>query len=270
MIPETGLEETGPAAEISIERIVPNPYQPRRIFDEAKLEELSRSIALHGVLQPVLVRSRGYLYELIAGERRLQAATRAGLKSIPAIVKSLNDPEMLEVALIENIQREDINALEAALAFRRLSDEFGMTQEDISVRVGKSRTAIANTLRLLQLPTEIQDSIAQGQITEGHARALLSMADPLRQRNLWQRIIRDGLSVRDAEKAAKEQKATNVSRETLPKERPDPNIAAIEAQLRDALGTRVTIRTGKSKGMIEIEFYTDEDLERIVSSLIHF
>jgi len=262
------LDEPGPPTEISLERIVPNPYQPRRSFDEAKLEELTRSIALHGVLQPVIVRPKGYLYELVAGERRLQAAMRANLQTIPAIVKSLNDTQILEIALIENLQREDINALESAMAFRRLIDEFGLTQEDISLRVGKSRAAIANTLRLLQLPPDIQNSLAEGQITEGHARAILSTPDPDGQHHLWQRILREGLSVREAERAAKDPRPANVSRETSPRHRSDPNTGAVEAQLRDALGTRVVLHMGKTKGVIEIEFYSEEDLERIVARIL--
>jgi ParB family chromosome partitioning protein len=191
--------------EIPIAQIHPNPYQPRRVFDEDSLRELADSIRQVGVLQPIIVRQDSVdEYTLIAGERRLRAAQMVGLQSIPAIVRTPSEQQMLEMALIENLQREDINPIDAALAYKHLMDEFGLTQEQVAIRVGKSVPAISNTLRLLQLPDYIQDSIRSGLISEGHGRALLMVRDPVQQRQLWQQITADGLSVRATELRARE------------------------------------------------------------------
>lgn len=264
--------------EISIETITFNPYQPRKSIDDEKFQELVRSVRLHGIIQPIVVRASGEgAFELVAGERRLRAATAAGLSRVPAVIKDFTNEQSLEVALIENLQREDIGPIEAAIAYKRLADEFSLTQDEIAFRLGKSRSGIANTLRLLNLPEEIQQSVFEKKLTEGHARALLSISDTEKQRELWQRAIELQLSVRELERLCREAAAetsSNVSRETflttkntqpsLPK---DPNLVHVEDELRQLFGTKVAINIGKDRGRIEIEFYTDDDLNRILGLL---
>lgn len=251
--------------EIPIEAVTPNPFQPRREFDVVALEELAVSIRRHGVLQPVVVRAVGDGYQLVAGERRLRAARAAGLTALPARVSAYSDAQMLEIALVENLQREDISALEAAEAYRLLSDRFGLTQEQIARRVGKSRSAVANTMRLLSLPPFIQQSLRAAEITEGHARALLSVGDREQQKKLWERVVLAGASVREAEQLAREPQpnAPSPPVRSTPAARSDANLVAIEAALRQALGTRVVITPGKKGGTLTIEYYGNEDLERI-------
>lgn len=274
LIPGAAREEH-PQFDIPIGDIVANPYQPRKIFNDDRFQELVRSVRLHGILQPVVVRARSEGgYELVAGERRFRAATAVGLARIPALVKEYTDEQSLEVALIENLQREDIGPLEAAIAYKRLVDEFQLTQEEIAVRLGKSRPSIANTLRLLNLPDEIRNSLAAEEISEGHARALLSVTDPDHRLVIWRQVVSGGLTVRDTEKLCKEPVAStdNVSRETSPQpKRPeaprDPNILDIEDQLRKLFGTRVSISMNKDRGKIDIEFYNEDDLTRILALL---
>jgi ParB family chromosome partitioning protein len=257
---------------IDIRSIRLNPRQPRRTFDKDKLDELADSIRVHGIIEPVIVRPTGEgTYELVAGERRFRASIQAGLNKIPAVVRVLDDRQSLEMALIENIQREDIKPMECAEAYRRLMDEFGLTQEQIAERVGKDRSTIANTLRLLNLPPQILESLDKGEITEGHARALLSVNDPETQLEIWRKVIAEGLSVRETErlsrtsKTSKTSKTPNVSRATNRQRHNDPYIADVEDKLRRFLGTKVSIiRTDDSRGRIEIEFYDDEDLMRIL------
>lgn len=259
--------------DIPVDQIVFNPYQPRKSIDDEKFQDLVRSVRLHGILQPIVVRSNGdSTYELVAGERRLRAATAAGLSRIPATVKEYTNEQSLEVALIENLQREDIGPLEAALAYKRLIDEFNLSQDDVAFRIGKSRPSVTNTLRLLNLPDEIQKSLGNGQISEGHARTLLSVSEPDKQRAVWQRIVGEHLSVRDTERLCREKTAENVSRETLPAtkapvEELDPNMLDIQDQLRRLFGTRVSIHIGRDRGKIEIEFYNEDDLNRILGLL---
>ena len=257
--------------ELELDRISVNPYQPRESVDEGKLQELVESVRMHGVLQPIVVRSKGGGYELVAGERRLRAATAAGLKTIPAVVRVLTDEQSLEVALIENLQREDINPMDAAVAYRRLLEDFGLTQEDIAFGLSKSRPAIANTLRLLQLPEEIREHVKSGRISEGHARAILSVDGESRQLELCRKIILAGLSVREAERLAKQWSGktgssggpADVSRET-PSYRDDPNVADIEARLREIFGTKVTLAKYQDRGRIVIEFYSEDELDRLI------
>ena len=275
LIPGAGGREdhSGPR-EIPLERISFNPYQPRKGYDDEGLEDLVRSVRIHGILQPIVVRAKGENnYELVAGERRVRAASAAGLTRIPAVIKELTNQQSLEVALIENLQREDITPVEAALAYRRLVDDFGLSQEDIGFRLGKSRSAVANTLRLLNLPDEIRDSIARGEITEGHGRALLSVEDSQRQADIWREVIERGLSVRDTEQLCRQERddppaAPSVSRETSAPERDDPMIAHLEEQLRRRLGTKVSISKLSRGGRIEIEFYSEDDLDRIVTLIL--
>ena len=264
--------------EIPLTQIVANPYQPRSLFDPIKQEELVASIREHGILQPILLRRVGHeRYQLVAGERRFRATQAAGLASIPALVKDCTEREQLEMAVVENVQREDIGAMEAARAYRRMADEFGMTQETIAQRVGKSRTSITNTLGLLDLPEEVQDSIERGEISEGHARALKTIRDAPALLRIWQEVLKHGLSVRDAEKRAREVRlpAPPPSRDPQPSVSRagtalshDPNESYLLDQLQQALQTKVALkRNAGGGGRLEIEFYSEEDLERIVEAL---
>ena len=272
LIPGADREQRSSGTELEIARISFNPYQPRESLADEKMQELVDSIRVHGVLQPIVVRSKGNGdYELVAGERRLRAAKAAGLTQIPSIVRELTNEQSLEVALVENLQREDINAVDAALAYKRLTEEFGLTQEELAFELGKSRSGIANSMRLLTLPQEGRDCLRAGTISEGHARAILSVASEDEQLELCRRVVNTGLSVRETERLAKEwakgrrgeSGRENVSRETL-LARQDPNIIELEAQLRDILGTKVTIVKNKDRGRIQIEFYSDDDLDRIL------
>ncbi len=250
----------GTVQEIALEKIVPNPMQPRRQFDEKALESMAESVKSQGVLQPVLVRKKDDKFILIAGERRFRAAKLAGLKAVPAITLERKDEsEMLQMALVENIQREDLNPMEEAEAYRQLVDEAGLTQNQIATQVGKSRTAIANTLRLLNLPDKIKTFMREGKLTEGHARAILALDNDLARVRLAERIVAESLSVRTAEDSVKRVKR----RKLIPKKR-IPAMVDAENYLKQLLGTGVKISTGLKNGKIEIEFYGEEDLDRIL------
>ncbi len=257
--------------EIPISQIRANPFQPRQQFDEDSLRELADSIRQLGVIQPIIVRQEGAEdYVLIAGERRLRASQMAGLERIPAIVRSPSEQQMLEMALVENVQREDINPIDAALAYKRLMDEFGLTMEQVAQRVGKSVPAISNTIRLLQLPEYIVDSIKQGLISEGHGRALLMVKDAVQQRQLWQKITTDGLSVRATEQQARELRMEMNNPPRINPSAPQPSavppeIKALEYNLSAYLGTRVqVVQVAGGSGRIVIEFYSEEELGRIL------
>jgi len=257
--------------DLEIEKIRLNPNQPRKSFDHDKLDELAQSIIQNGIIEPIIVRPvNDGIYELVAGERRYRASVQAGLRRIPAICRELDDRKAMEIALIENIQREDINAVECAMAYRHLMDGYGLTQEQVADRVGKRRSTIANTLRLLNLPHDILVSLDKGDITEGHARALLSISDIKCQIEVWQQIMNRGMSVRDAEKIShksllKKDSDDNVSRETLSNKNLNPDLKDVEDKLRRFLGTKVSINQAKNKsGKIDIEFYDDDDLMRIL------
>ena len=251
-------------AEIEVDRVQANPQQPRSTFGEEGLEELAASIKQKGVVQPIIVRRVDGEFELIAGERRLRAARLAGLERIPAFITEVEDgSEALELALIENLQREDLNPLEQSEGFRRLANHYGLTQEQIAERVGKSRAAVANTLRLVNLPKAVQASLRAGQISAGHARAILSFDDRERQVLLWKRIMKEGLSVRKAEQLAK-RLTSPTAPAPAPKKRPS-HLTQIEERLRNLLGTHVRLQHKKGKGgTIEIEYYSDEDLDRLL------
>jgi ParB family chromosome partitioning protein len=271
LIPGAERETRGSGSEVEISRISTNPYQPRGQYDDEKLQELVDSVRVHGVLQPIVVRTKGGGdYELVAGERRLRAAKAAGLSRIPAVIRELTNEQSIEVALVENIQREDINAIDAAVAYKRLTDEFGLSQEDVAFGMGKSRSAIANTMRLLGLPESVKEELRSGRISEGHARAILSVEGESRQVEVCKRITDLAMSVREAERLARiwgDPTATraDVSRETIRTPLPeDPNLLEAEAQLRRIFGTKVTIVKNKDRGRIVIEFYTDDDLERLL------
>jgi ParB family chromosome partitioning protein len=255
--------------EIPLERLSANPFQPRAEFDAEKLEELAESIRLHGVLQPVVVRRLGDDYQIIAGERRWRAAQMAGLKAIPAVVRELDDAGMIQVALIENLQREDLNPIEEAAAYRKLMDEFDMTQEQLSATLGKSRSAIANGVRLLNLPDGVQEHVAQGRLSGGHARCLLAVSGTDLQLRLADEVIEKGLSVRQTEELVKKL-ARNVSRETMEitPRAPDPDVVAVMRRLGERLGTKVKITGSSGKGKLEIEYYSEDDLERIFEIIL--
>jgi ParB family chromosome partitioning protein len=262
------IPESAPAVqEVDIDLIVPNPHQPRSVFAPEALAELAESIKAHGVIQPLVVsrQPHGGVYQLIAGERRLLASRQAGLARVPVIVKEASPQALLELALVENLQREDLGPLEEAAAFKRLIDEFGLTQEAVAGRVGRSRSAVANTLRLLSLPEEIQASLAQGKITAGHARALLGIDDAAEQRRVWQRIIGASLTVRDAEALVNRSRPRTAAR-AAPRRVAD--VAAVEEKLRSALGTRVDLLKARRGGRLTIHFYSDEEFDALLDKLL--
>jgi ParB family chromosome partitioning protein len=267
LIPGGGAR-TANVEQVDIDLIAPNPRQPRTVFDSDALDELAESIREHGVIQPLIV-SRpeepgGAPYQLIAGERRLLASRRAGLEKVPVIVKEASPQGLLELALVENLQRQDLGPLEEAFAFRRLADEFALTQDAIATRVGRSRSAVANSLRLLTLSEELQASLARGEISPGHARALLGIEDPEERRRAWRRIVEGQLTVRDAEALAKQ--GMRAPRVAAPKRR-SADVAALEEQLRGSLGTRVDLTKGRKGGRIVIHYFSDEELESIIDRL---
>ena len=272
---ETDTAKSGAAAvdeevlSVRITEVVPNREQPRKRFDEEAIEKLAASIREHGIVTPLIVRKKGKYYELIAGERRWRAAKLAGLKKVPVLLRTFSEEQAAEIALIENIQRENLNAMEEALAFRRLQEEYNLKQEDIAKRVSRSRSAITNSLRLLKLEENVQTMLAEGTLSMGHARALLALENPEMQRVTAERVLEKDLSVRETEKLVRSllspKKAANPKTE-------DAQISAIyrdiEEQLRKSMGTRVSIQPIKGKkGKIEIEYYSDEDLERIIAQL---
>jgi ParB family chromosome partitioning protein len=249
--------------EVELDKIVPNEYQPRKVFNDEKLRELAASIKEQGVIQPVIVHRAGAGYQLIAGERRWRASRLAGLKTIPALVKEATKRELLEMALIENIQREDLNPLEAAEAYKRLLDEFKLTQEDLAKRVGKERSTVTNFLRILGLPKEIKQELATGALAMGHAKALLSLERVRDQMQAALMIVKKGLSVREAEALASRLK--NPPKEK--KARLSHELKSIEEKLRKALGTKVIITTKSKGGRIVVEYYSAEELERILEKI---
>jgi ParB family chromosome partitioning protein len=250
-------------AELELDKIVPNEYQPRKTFHDDALKELAASIKEHGVIQPIIVHRIGSNYGLIAGERRWRAARLAGLKTIPALVKEATKRELIEQALIENIQREDLNPLEAAEAYKRLQDEFKLTQEDLAKRVGKERSTVTNFLRLLGLPREVKQDVAAGKLSMGHAKALLSMERVRDQVQAAQMIVKKGLSVREAEVLA--QKHKHPIKEKKPKI--DHELKAVEDKLRKSLGTKVSITAKAKGGRIAIDYYSNEELDRILEKI---
>ncbi len=266
-----GAEDAAPqgaVSEIELSRISPNPYQPRRDISGPEFDDLVASVRRHGVIQPIIARRAGAGYELVAGERRWRAAQSAGLSSVPAVIRELSEREMLELALIENLRREDLNAIERATAYRRLSDEFGMTQEEISEVVGSSRPSIANTIRLLELPSEIQAAISRGRISEGHGRALLTIQDRAALLAAWKAVEERGLTVRETEELSKAS-ARNVSRETRkPSKSQDPELLDLARQISERYSTTATISKNGKTGSIQLSFYSETDLERVIDILM--
>ena len=259
--------DEGLIRDIPLHEIRPGRYQPRSEIGEEDIADLKASIQDRGLLQPVVVRPLEDGYELVAGERRWRAARSVGMQLIPAVVRHLTDQEALEIALLENLQREDLRPMDKARAYHRLSEEFGMTQEQIAARLRKSQASIANTLRLLQLPDEIQGSLEKGRITEGHARALLGLPQPQAIREVCRDVERRGLSVRQTEALVRRWSFPRGThrRPGLPA---DPNLLAVQEDLSKAFQTKVTIRPGRRRGQIEIEYYSPEDLDRLVTLLL--
>jgi ParB family chromosome partitioning protein len=250
--------------EIELAKVVPNPYQPRKQFKPEALQELADSIKEHGVIQPLVVTETPTGYELVVGERRFRASQLAGLVRVPAIVKkSLGDQTKLEVALIENIQRQELNPIEEAQAYDRLIKTFNLTQEQVAKKVGKSRPSITNTLRLLNLPAEIQRGVIEGRISEGHARAILGLTDPEKQLLMYKAIVEQGLNVRQVEAKVRELSV----RRQLDAAAPDPKLMALETELRGKLGTQVKIQRQGRGGKITIEFFSDEELDEIIHKM---
>jgi len=259
--------ESTAVREIPIDDITPNPYQPRQRLDAESLQELAQSIIEHGLIQPLIVTyaEEEGKYQLIAGERRWQAARLAGLSTVPAIVKEATPRQMLELALVENVQRADLNPLEEAEAYRYLIEEFGLTQEEVARRVGKSRAAVANTIRLLRLPEEIKSALVQGLITEGHARALLALPSTELQLKAMQTIIKRGLNVRQTEELVRR---VQEEKPPAPKPTSSPETRALAERFREALGTRVQLVRGKKGGRLVIFFYSDEELQALYERLV--
>lgn len=260
------------ANEVDIDLVEPNPQQPRSRFLDSAIDELAQSIRVNGIVQPVVVRQKGKKYQIVAGERRWRAAQRAGLRRLPVTVKEIADDKLLEIALIENIQRQELNPVEEARAYRKLIDTIGLTQDELSQRVGKERSLIATSLRLLKLPVDILELLEESKLSAGHGRALLLSEDVSVQRQIARAVIEKGLSVRETERMVKSKSSPNstVAKTTVnaPK---DPNIRHAETKLMRALGTNVRISSkaaGKG-GRIEIEYYTTEDLDRIYQRLIN-
>ncbi len=265
LIPQRAVPESA-VLDLQLARIKPNPYQPRRHMDDAGLEELAASIREHGVLQPILVTETLDGYQLIAGERRVRASRLAGLERIPALVRQLADRDQLEVALVENVQRADLDPIEEALAYRQLIDEFGLTQEQVSDRVGKARATVANTLRLLDLHPDVQAAIVEGKLSEGHGRALAGLA-PDGQAQVLKTVVGQSLSVRQTEELVRR------LREPKPTPAPatprlDPDLERVETHLRERLGTKVSLSRSRTGGKIVIEYYSDEELNRLYEHLI--
>lgn len=246
---------------VPLDRIAPNPMQPRRDFDETALKELAESFKLNGILQPLAVRPNGSTFTIIAGERRYRAAKMAGLREVPVVmVADIDDTRMLELALVENLQREDLNPLEAADAYRRLIDECNLTQNELAEKIGKSRTAITNSMRLLGLPDAVKAMIRDGRLTEGHARAILSVEGADSRTTMAERIVSQSLSVRDAEEVTRSKPRKRREKAELR----SPEVTEIENNLKRLFGTAVKLHYGLKKGRIEIEYYGDDDLDRIL------
>lgn len=258
----------GGASYVPVDQIVPNPRQPRHLIESESLKELADSIREHGVLQPLIVMADpdGERYTLVAGERRWRAARLAKLETVPVLVRQVTEQQLLELALIENLQRADLMPLETAEAYKNLNEDFGLTHEEIAARVGKSRVAVTNTIRLLNLPEKIRQALAEQKITEGHARALLGLSSSIAQLSVLHTILEKDLTVRQTEELIRHLSGTRPM--PLPPKPPDPEIEALEERLRTTLGTRVTLRHGKKGGSLTIHYYSDEELNALVAQIL--
>jgi len=266
LFPGESLTKSETVEQLHVKSIKPNPYQPRKVFDNDAIEELRDSIKEHGILQPIIVRKTGTFYEIVAGERRYRAAKLADLDEIPAIVRNLTDVETMEIAILENLQREDLTPIEEAEAYIKLMDNLKITQEQLAFRLGKSRSHIANHIRLLSLPEKIRQLITDGKLSMGHGRTLLGLRKKEQIPLVAERVLKEGLNVRQLERLVQHLNE-DVSRETKNKEKKDLFLQEYESSLRDYFGTNVNIKKSKNKGKIEIEFFSEEDLERILELL---
>ena len=259
------LKEDSEGTELNLDQLSPNPFQPRSDFDQEKLDELAQSIKEHGIIQPIVVRHVEGKYQIVAGERRWRAAQIAGLEKVPVVVKEMDDASMMQMTLIENVQREDLNPMEEALAYKRLMEEFELKQDEVASRVGKSRSAVANSVRLLNLPEEVQNLVSQGNISSGHARALLGLASKDMVIKLAERIVSKGLSVRQVEEIIKDMhRLSSSTTTTVTRTSKDPNITDLEDSIQKILGTKVKMVGSYDKGKIEINYYSSEDLDRLI------
>lgn len=268
LLPSIDVTEDDVVNEVDVSELRANPYQPRKQFDPDSLEELAESIKEHGIIQPLVVRKSIHGYEIVAGERRFRAGKKAGLTKFPVVIREFTDEQMMEIALIENLQREDLNPMEIANAYKKLMDHFSLTQEELAARVGKSRPHVANFLRLLQLPPAIQEDVSRGTLSMGHARALLGVKEPEVQMKLAEKVKREGASVRQLEEWVQQIHQSGVKKKKPKKaEKVDPQIRRYEEMLQESLNTPVRIRHGKRKGKIEIEYFSQSELERLMELL---
>jgi ParB family chromosome partitioning protein len=268
--PPQSLQNTSsddPKMQVDIDKISPSPFQPRRAFDEIKLQELAMSIRNQGIIQPLVVRPKGERFELIAGERRWRAAMKAGLSTVPVVVRQASDRDALQLALIENLQREDLNPIEEAVGYRRLQDEFTWSQEEVAEKVGKSRPAVTNALRLLSLPSEVQQEVASGNLPAGQARALLGLQSEAVIITAYREVIARALSTRETEKLVRNLKLGR--RRRRESAAVDPDLRSLVEELQRALGTKIRVlpKARSNKGKIEIEYYSLPDLERIIGTI---
>ncbi|REK72026.1 ParB/RepB/Spo0J family partition protein [Paenibacillus paeoniae] len=268
LIPSLSVNDDDKVIEVPLNQLRANPYQPRKTFDEDSIKELAESIKQHGVIQPIIVRTVLKGYEIIAGERRFRASQYCGNTTIPAVVRTFSDQQVMEIALIENLQREDLNALEVAVAYQALMDKFNLTQEELSLKVGKSRSHIANFVRLLSLPAEIKEYVSRGTISMGHARALAGIKEQPIQKDLAESTVSSGWSVRELEDAIQKLDTKQSPQQKAQKQKKrDPYIESLEENLREQFKTTVKIKQQRDKGKIEIQYYNKQDLERLLELL---
>jgi ParB-like partition proteins len=267
LIPSLHINEDDKIVEIPLSQLRPNPYQPRKTFDDESIAELAASIKEHGVITPIIVREALKGYEIIAGERRWRAAQRAELATIPAVVRHFSEQQVMEIALIENLQREDLNALEIAMAYQALIDQFDLTQEELSVKVGKSRSHVANFLRLLQLPEDVKQLVSRGTLSMGHARAIVGLKDSKKIREAANLTVRNGWSVRELEEYIQRLEQPAKPAKKTRTEKRDPYIRQVEETLQNLYRTKVTVKADKNRGKIEIVYYSRDDLERLLDLL---
>lgn len=267
LIPSLSVDADDKVIDIPLNQLRANPYQPRKVFDEDAIRELAESIRQHGVIQPIIVRSVMKGYEIIAGERRFRASQFCGNSTVPAVVRSFSDQQVMEIALIENLQRENLNAMEVAVAYQGLMDQFQLTQEELSLKVGKSRSHIANFLRLLSLPEEVKEDVSRGTLSMGHARALVGLKDAATIKQLAQQCIDHEWSVRELEDALQQMDRKKNDKPKVSNKKRDPYIDEVEESLRERYKTTVKIKANKEKGKIEINYYSQEDLQRLLDIL---
>lgn len=267
LIPSLSIQDDDKVIEIPLNQLRANPYQPRKTFDEEAIRELAESIRQHGVIQPIIVRSVLKGYEIIAGERRFRASQYCGNATIPAVVRTFSDQQVMEIALIENLQRENLNAMEVAVAYQGLMDQFQLTQEELSMKVGKSRSHIANFLRLLSLPEEVKEYVSRGTLSMGHARALVGLKDTATIKQLAKQCIDHEWSVRDLEDAVQQLDRKKQEKPKNTNKKRDPYIEEVEESLRERYKTTVKIKANKDKGKIEINYYSQQDLQRLLDML---